>query len=132
MTGRVLEKIMDFGRKKKCLGASAICAHRDGWDHMTGGGTEKSTNHGFRELNFEAKDYTDIIIWEGTDVSITVPPVLRNVLNEELIDKLSLPDNTVPEWSFTAFPFHTLAVEQTVKLVTEAAFRVCGCDSMVL
>ncbi|GBN18602.1 hypothetical protein AVEN_236393-1 [Araneus ventricosus] len=56
------------------------------------------------QLNFEAEDYTDMILWESTDVSITVPPVLRNVSNEELIDKLSLPDNTVPEWSFTAFP----------------------------
>ncbi|GBO28643.1 hypothetical protein AVEN_251887-1 [Araneus ventricosus] len=54
--------------------------------------------------------------------------ILRNVSNEELIDKLSLPDNTVPEWSFTAFPCHTVAVERTLKLVTEAAFQECGCD----
>ncbi|GBM48145.1 hypothetical protein AVEN_107103-1 [Araneus ventricosus] len=38
---------------------------------------------------------------------------------KRLIDKLSLPDNTVPEWSFTAFPCHTVAVERAVKLVTE-------------
>ncbi|GBN21624.1 hypothetical protein AVEN_247405-1 [Araneus ventricosus] len=80
-------------------------------------------------LNFEAKDYTYMILWEGTNVSITVPPVLSNVSNEELIDKLSLLNNTVPEWSFTPFPCHTIVVERRVKLVTEAAFRVCGCDS---
>ncbi|GBM87711.1 hypothetical protein AVEN_25756-1 [Araneus ventricosus] len=81
------------------------------------------------QLNFEAYDYAVMILWESTDVSITVPPVLRNISKEELIDKLSLPDNTVPEWSFTAFPCHTVAVERTVKLVTEAAFRVCGFDA---
>ncbi|GBM17765.1 hypothetical protein AVEN_99647-1 [Araneus ventricosus] len=69
-----------------------------------------------------------MILWESTDVPITLPPVLRNVSNEELIANISLPDNTVPEWSFTVFPCHTVAVERTVKLVTEAAFRVCGCD----
>ncbi|GBN04674.1 hypothetical protein AVEN_31097-1 [Araneus ventricosus] len=70
-----------------------------------------------------------MILWESTGVSITVPPVLRNVSSEELIDKLSFLDNTVQEWSFTASPCHTVAVERTVKLVTEVAFRVCSCDS---
>lgn len=28
------------------------------------------------QLNFEAKDYTDMILWESTDISITVPQVL--------------------------------------------------------
>ncbi|GBN05305.1 hypothetical protein AVEN_141619-1 [Araneus ventricosus] len=80
------------------------------------------------QLNFEAYDYTDMILWESTDVSITGRRYSANISNEELIDKLSLPDNTVPEWSFTAFPCHTVAIERTVKLVTEAAFRVCGFD----
>ncbi|GBO32541.1 hypothetical protein AVEN_85776-1 [Araneus ventricosus] len=80
------------------------------------------------QLNFEAKDYTDMILWESTDVFIAVPPVLRNVSNEDLIDKLSLIVNTVPEWFFTGFPCHTVAVERTVKLITEADFRVCDCD----
>ncbi|GBM50349.1 hypothetical protein AVEN_208955-1 [Araneus ventricosus] len=43
------------------------------------------------QLNFEAKDYTDMILWERTDVSITVPPVLRNVSNQELIDNFHFP-----------------------------------------
>ena len=30
-------------------------------------------------LNFEANDYTEMILWESTDVSITVPPVRRTV-----------------------------------------------------
>lgn len=30
-------------------------------------------------LNFEANDYTEMILWESTDVCITVPPVLRTV-----------------------------------------------------
>ncbi|GBM50949.1 hypothetical protein AVEN_114602-1 [Araneus ventricosus] len=81
------------------------------------------------QLNFEAYDYTDMILWESTDVFITVPPVLRNISNEEIVDKLSLPNSTVPEWSFTDFPCHMVAVERTVKLVTEAVFRVCGFDA---
>ncbi|GBN84265.1 hypothetical protein AVEN_182169-1 [Araneus ventricosus] len=56
------------------------------------------------QLNFEAYDYTDMILWESTDVSITGRRYAANISNEELIDKLSLPDNNVPEWSFTAFP----------------------------
>lgn len=31
------------------------------------------------QLNFKAKDCTDMIVWESTDVSITLSPVLRNV-----------------------------------------------------
>ncbi|GBL78089.1 hypothetical protein AVEN_181726-1, partial [Araneus ventricosus] len=81
------------------------------------------------QLNFEAKDCTYMILWEATDVSITVRPVLRNVSNEELIDNSSLLDNTVLEWSFSTFPCHTVEIERTVKLVTEAAFRVCVCDA---
>ncbi|GBM91912.1 hypothetical protein AVEN_215762-1 [Araneus ventricosus] len=61
------------------------------------------------QLNFEAENHTDMILWESPDVSITVPPVLRNASNEELIVKLSLPDNTVPEWFFIACPCHTVA-----------------------
>ncbi|GBN71358.1 hypothetical protein AVEN_27953-1 [Araneus ventricosus] len=49
------------------------------------------------QLNFEAEDYKEMILLESAEVSITVPPVLRNASNEELIDKLSLPDNIVPE-----------------------------------
>ncbi|GBN16069.1 hypothetical protein AVEN_80405-1 [Araneus ventricosus] len=53
------------------------------------------------QLNFEAEDFTDMILWESTDVSITVPPVLRNVSNEELIDKLSLPRRKAPAFRAT-------------------------------
>ncbi|GBL81266.1 hypothetical protein AVEN_143591-1 [Araneus ventricosus] len=76
------------------------------------------------QLNFEAKNCTDMILWEGTDVSIIAPQVLRYVANEELIDKLSLPDNTVPEWSFTAFPCRTVVVERTVKLFCLSSMRL--------
>src|SRR5258705_6962257 len=40
-------------------------------------------------INFKAKDYVQMIDWSASDVSIIVPPVLRNVSIEELIAKLS-------------------------------------------
>ena len=72
------------------------------------------------KINFKANDYTKIINWSSSEISVTVPPVLRNVTNEELVAKLS---NTelVPEWNFSKFPCHTMAVERTFKLVTEAS-----------
>src|SRR5258705_13975030 len=66
-----------------------------------------------------------MIDWSASDVSITVPPVLRNVSNEELIAKLS-DDDDVPDWEFSEFPCHTMAMERMVKIVMEASAQVCG------
>lgn len=79
-------------------------------------------------LNFEATDYVEIIDWAGPNVSITVPAVLKNISNEELIKKLS-DKELVAEWKFCKFPCHTVAVERTVKLVTEASAKICGWES---
>jgi len=77
-------------------------------------------------LNFKAKYYWEMIDW--TSVSITSPPVLRNISNEKLVAKLS-DQKCSPEWEFNKFPCHTVAVERMVKLVTEASAKVYGQDS---
>jgi hypothetical protein len=75
------------------------------------------------KINFEAKDYIDIIDWFHCE--ITPPPVLSQVSSEEL---MSLHENA-NSWDFSQFPCHTQAVERTVKLVTDASARVCGHDN---
>ncbi|KAK3925304.1 Tetratricopeptide repeat protein 30-like protein [Frankliniella fusca] len=81
------------------------------------------------KINFEANDYTDMIKWDQTDVSLTLPPVLMHIPEDELTCKLSMADGLVPDWEFTSFPCHTVAVERTVKLVTEVSKRVIGPDA---
>ncbi|KAE8739920.1 hypothetical protein FOCC_FOCC014584 [Frankliniella occidentalis] len=71
-------------------------------------------------------DYTEIINWDQTDVSLTAPPVLIITEENDLTSKLSIADGLVPEWDFTSFPCHTGSVERTVKLVTEVSRRVIG------
>src|SRR5277367_5969785 len=80
-------------------------------------------------LNFEAQEYTEMIHWGDPDVSITVPPVLRHMTTKELTDDLIVEDGIVPEWTFTQFPCHTVAVERTVKLVTEASSKYIGVEA---
>ena len=67
-----------------------------------------------------------MIHWESTDVYIIVLPVVRNISNKEIVEKLSLPENTSPEYSFAVYLCHTVAVERTVTLVSIAATHVCG------
>ncbi|KAE8741984.1 hypothetical protein FOCC_FOCC012463 [Frankliniella occidentalis] len=76
-------------------------------------------------VNFKADTYQNMIDW--TNITVTVPPVIRDISNAELIARLT--NNTVVEWEFAKFPCHTVAVERTVKLVTEAASLVCGPES---
>ncbi|KAE8746239.1 hypothetical protein FOCC_FOCC007111 [Frankliniella occidentalis] len=73
-------------------------------------------------LNFKATNYYEIIDWKK--VTLTVPPVLRSISNKELINGLS--EDSAIEWDFQKFPCHTVAVERTVKLVTEASQAVYG------
>lgn len=77
------------------------------------------------KLNFKANNYYDMINWKS--ITLTVPPVLRSVSNEELIQGLS--GDTAEIWKFSEFPSHTVAVERTVKLVTEASSKVIGPQS---
>ena len=79
-------------------------------------------------LNFQANEYYEMIDWTGSNVSITSPPVIRNMTNEELVARLS-DTELLFDWEFSKFPCHTVAVERMVKLVTEASASVCGKDS---
>lgn len=81
------------------------------------------------KLNFEAKDYVDLIDWPNC--KITSPPVLYNLSLSDLKERLSgIKDSEqISEWDFVHFPCHTQAVERTVKLVTTASEKVCGSHS---
>jgi hypothetical protein len=70
-----------------------------------------------------------MIDWDSPNVSVTVPPVLHNIPSEELIQKLTLNEAQIPEWPFIRYPCHTVAVERTVKLVTQATKVVCGAEA---
>ena len=48
------------------------------------------------KINFGANDYTEMIDWEQTNVSLTVPPVLIPITDDELTVKLSMADGLVP------------------------------------
>ena len=50
------------------------------------------------------------------------PALLSEISNDELFQSIQAPLN------FPNFPCHSQSVERAVKLVTEAAFKVCGAD----
>lgn len=66
-------------------------------------------------IDFEARLYYEMIDW--TKMAVTSPPVLNNVSDAELIERLS-GEELFRGWAF-CFPCHTVAVERSVKLVTE-------------
>lgn len=74
------------------------------------------------KLNFNASDYTDMIIWGESQ--ITPPPMLHKVSDKELEDLLQAQSHIILE--FPDFPCHTQAVERCVKMVTEASMTVSG------
>lgn len=76
-------------------------------------------------INFNAKYYYEMIDWSST--SLTSPPVLKFINNEELINKLSSTEVHY-DWNFCEYPCHTVAVERAVKLVTEASVKVCDIE----
>ncbi|ESN95353.1 hypothetical protein HELRODRAFT_179421 [Helobdella robusta] len=89
----------------------------------------RNTDNGFKQrifktpkLNFSAKDYTEIISWQERQV--TVPPVLRDVTNDEL-EKMAK-DGSL---KIVDFPCHTQSVERCVKLLTEASQSVTNVNS---
>lgn len=71
-------------------------------------------------LNFDAKDYTDIINWH--DMNITEPPLTYNLSDKDIDDLIESKQKKV----FANLPCHTQAVERVVKLVTKASSSVCG------
>lgn len=73
-------------------------------------------------LNFEAKDYSELIDWSKCRLS--PPPMMRKLTTETISTYLT--NKTLPEFEFMNFPCHTQAVERCVKLVTEASDKVCG------
>lgn len=82
------------------------------------------------KINFDAKDYIDMISWAENDV--TEPPLVKHVSIDSLKDFIrktseAQPNSKVdPLIDFPRLPCHTQAVERAVKLVTESAQNVCG------
>ena len=79
----------------------------------------RSEKYGIRKfviptLNFDAKNYTDLIDWQNTDV--TEPPLLEDISVDELEMLVASGETLVTD--FPRYPCHTQAVERTVKLVT--------------
>ena len=64
------------------------------------------------KINFEAKDYTDIINWNGT---LTEPPLTMDLKRHELLNFINV---HVPTASIFRFSSHTQAVERSVKSVS--------------
>src|SRR5690606_30653202 len=89
--------------------------------------TGKETIRSFMspKINFEAKDYTEMITWNDRELSPT--PIIRDISDEEI--EMHIEFSTVPNWEFKKFPCHTQTVERCVKLVTEASQNVCGPES---
>ena len=69
-------------------------------------------------LNFEAGSYTELLDWE--EELITEPP-LTLALSDAELEGVRLAPLAVPH-----FPVHTVSVERTVRVVTEAAANVVG------
>lgn len=74
------------------------------------------------KLNFDAKDYADIITWQ--DCEVTEPPLTLNMSDEALKDIVK--NGLGKCQNINDFPCHTQAVERCIKLVTEASSAVCG------
>lgn len=72
-------------------------------------------------LKFDAQDYVDLINW--SECTITEPPLTMGISDTELANLIKKED--VLPISFGKFPCHTQAVEKCLKLVTEAASKVC-------
>lgn len=80
------------------------------------------------EINFEATDYTEMILGWHEETRLE-PPVLRGIPEEELwhtIMKEMPAEGGGYRFHFSSFPCHTQAVERGIKLVTEAAALVHG------
>lgn len=89
--------------------------------------TRKNSKPGLRifkvpKLNFEARYYTDMIVWSESQV--TSPPVLKDITDSELENLVSSKSDTLIQ--LPEYPCHTQAVERCVKMVTEASLNVAG------
>lgn len=79
------------------------------------------------EINYMAKNYTDLIDWENE--LATVPPILHK-FNFDSKDASVYAVKRLCEhnlgFNLNDIPCHTQSVERCVKLVTEASMAVCG------
>ena len=76
------------------------------------------------KLNFDADNYYDMVTWME---DVTEPPLtsfMGTAEIEKFIDSGALPN--IAAWN--NIPCHTQAVERHIKLVTEAAGKVCGLE----
>ena len=73
------------------------------------------------KINMNAAQYYDMIEWQKETVS--EPPITNPLKRDKIL--ASINEGILPE-ALPDFPCHSQAVEQHVKLVTEASFQVCG------
>ncbi|GBM33193.1 hypothetical protein AVEN_251610-1 [Araneus ventricosus] len=89
---------------------------------------EKTKNSGglrffkLPKLNFEAADYIDLIDW--SNYFAIEPPLTMHIKDKDL--KEMCEEEQFPALTFEEFPCHTQSVERCVKLISEAAMKVCG------
>ncbi|GBM08267.1 hypothetical protein AVEN_82947-1 [Araneus ventricosus] len=74
------------------------------------------------KLNFEAADYVDFIDW--SNCVVTEPPLTMHIKDKDL--KEMCKEELCPVLAFEEIPYHTQFVERCVKLISEAAMKVCG------
>ncbi|GBN95803.1 hypothetical protein AVEN_266779-1 [Araneus ventricosus] len=74
------------------------------------------------ELNFEATAYIDLI--DRSNCVVTEPPLTIHIKDKDLKDMCK--EEQFPVLTFEEFPRRTQSVERCVKLISEAAMKVCG------
>ncbi|GBM59036.1 hypothetical protein AVEN_7417-1 [Araneus ventricosus] len=74
------------------------------------------------KLNFEADDYIDLI--DYSNCVVTEPPTNMHIRDKDL--KEMCKEEQFIVLTFEEFPCHTQSVERCVKLISEAAMKVCG------
>ncbi|GBL91019.1 hypothetical protein AVEN_226520-1 [Araneus ventricosus] len=92
-------------------------------------GARKKTKHsgGLRffklpKLNFEGGDCIDLINWSNCVVTETLLAMRIKDKDRKKIRK----EEEFPALTLEEFPCHTQSVERCVKLISEAAMKVCG------
>ncbi|GBL82608.1 hypothetical protein AVEN_263691-1 [Araneus ventricosus] len=89
---------------------------------------EKTKNSGglrflkLPKLNFEAADYIDLIDW--SNCVVTEPPLTMHIKDKDL--KEMCKEEQFPALTLEEFTCHMQSVERCVKLISEAAMKVCG------
>ncbi|GBO25510.1 hypothetical protein AVEN_206549-1 [Araneus ventricosus] len=78
---------------------------------------------GFQYLRLKfPKCYIDLIDW--SNCVVTEPPLTMHIKDKDL--KEMCKEKQFPALTFEEFPSHTQSVERCVKLISEAAMKVCG------